>query len=173
MSLGFVYELTAKIHEYVYYNLRYLKNVSVVFHRGSWKCIQSIHNHHLAVSSFLARIMWNIFRRDSAPLLQGDAVDTAVLAGATGIAWAFALELNVTIFLTFRRRSGLYFWSLLACSWGLTIHALAFILNFLVGSPWYVYLPFVEVGWVLMVTGEYSLHTLKGIRELIVFQARR
>lgn len=85
--------------------------------------------------------------------LADDPVDAAILAGATGIAWAFAIELNITIFLTFKRRRGLYFWSLLACSWGLSIHALAFILKFLVGSPWLVYLPFVEVGWVLMVTG--------------------
>ena len=96
-----------------------------------------------------------IVKRDSAgtPLPQDD-VNYYILAGATAIAWVFVIELDLTIFLTFRRRSGLYFWSLLVSSWGCVLHALAFILSFLVGSDAKITLPFIEIGWVTMVTGQ-------------------
>ncbi|KAL8839758.1 MAG: hypothetical protein Q9170_001629 [Blastenia crenularia] len=81
-------------------------------------------------------------------------VQYCVLAAATAVAWVFVVELDLTIFLTFRRRSGLYFWSLLVSSWGCVLHAMGFILSFLVGSPWTVTLPFIEIGWVTMVTGQ-------------------
>ncbi|KAL9598173.1 MAG: hypothetical protein Q9219_004670 [cf. Caloplaca sp. 3 TL-2023] len=81
-------------------------------------------------------------------------VDYCVLAAATAVAWVFVVELDLTIFLTFRRRSGLYFWSLLVSSWGCVLHGMGFILSFLVGSPWGVTLPFIEIGWVSMVTGQ-------------------
>lgn len=81
-------------------------------------------------------------------------VDYCILAAATAVAWVFVVELDLTIFLTFRRRSGLYFWSLLISSWGCLLHAMGFILSFLVGSPWSVTLPFIEIGWVTMVTGQ-------------------
>ncbi|KAL8871373.1 MAG: hypothetical protein Q9174_002782, partial [Haloplaca sp. 1 TL-2023] len=80
--------------------------------------------------------------------------DACLLAAATAVAWAYVIELDLTIFLTFRRRSGLYFWSLLISSWGCVLHALAFILSFLVGTDWHVHLPFIEIGWVAMVTGQ-------------------
>ncbi|KAL8769868.1 MAG: hypothetical protein Q9209_004306 [Squamulea sp. 1 TL-2023] len=80
--------------------------------------------------------------------------DICILAAATAVAWVFVVELDLTIFLTFRRRSGLYFWSLLISSWGCVLHAMGFILKFLVGSGWHVNLPFIEIGWVTMVTGQ-------------------
>ncbi|KAI4137336.1 MAG: hypothetical protein L6R39_007343 [Caloplaca ligustica] len=81
-------------------------------------------------------------------------VDYCVLAATTAVAWVFVVELDLTIFLTFRRRSGLYFWSLLVSSWGCLLHGMGFILSFLVGSPGAVTLPFIEIGWVTMVTGQ-------------------
>ncbi|KAL8918894.1 MAG: hypothetical protein Q9208_007075 [Pyrenodesmia sp. 3 TL-2023] len=81
-------------------------------------------------------------------------LDYCILAAATAVAWIFAVELDLTILLTFRRRSGLYFWSLLLSSWGCVLHGMGFILSFLVGSPWSVTLPFIEIGWVTMVTGQ-------------------
>ena len=66
--------------------------------------------------------------------LSDDPVDTCILAAGTAVAWAYAIELNIIIFLRFKRRRGVYFWSLLACSWGICLHALGFILKFLVGS---------------------------------------
>ncbi|KAI4187098.1 MAG: hypothetical protein L6R41_003043 [Letrouitia leprolyta] len=81
-------------------------------------------------------------------------IDYCILAAATAVAWVFVVELDLTIFLTFRRRGGLYFWSLLICSWGCVLHGMGFILSFLVGSSWAVTLPFIEIGWVTMVTGQ-------------------
>lgn len=92
-----------------------------------------------------------IVKRNAIPY---SPVDYCVLAAATAVAWVFVVELDLTILLTFRRRGGLYFWSLLISSWGCVLHGLGFILSFLVGSPWTVTLPFIEIGWVTMVTGQ-------------------
>jgi len=73
-------------------------------------------------------------------------VEYCIIAAGTAIAWAYTVELDLVILYTFRRRKGLYFWSLLISSWGCSLHGLGFILKFLVGTSWLVDLPFVEVG---------------------------
>lgn len=75
-----------------------------------------------------------------------DPFEYCLIAAGTAIAWAYTIELDLVIFYTFRRRKGLYFWALLISSWGCTLHALGFILKFLVGTKWLVPLPFIEVG---------------------------
>lgn len=75
-----------------------------------------------------------------------DPFEYCLIAAGTAIAWAYTIELDLVIFYTFRRRKGLYFWALLVSSWGCTLHALGFILKFLVGTTWLVELPFIEVG---------------------------
>ncbi len=75
-----------------------------------------------------------------------DPIEYCIIAAGTAIAWAYTIELDLVIFYTFRRRKGLYFWALLISSWGCSLHALGFILKFLVGTSWLVELPFVEVG---------------------------
>ena len=75
-----------------------------------------------------------------------DPIQYCILAAGTAIAWAYTIELDLVILYTFRRRQGLYFWALLISSWGCTLHALGFILKFLVGTTWLVALPFIEVG---------------------------
>lgn len=75
-----------------------------------------------------------------------DPIEYTILAACTAIAWAFAVELDLTVVMTFHRRSGLYFWSLLICSWGIVLHALGFILKFLVGTSWLVDLAFINIG---------------------------
>ena len=75
-----------------------------------------------------------------------NSVEYCILAAGTAIAWAYTIELDLVIFYTFRRRKGLYFWSLLISSWGCTLHALGFVLKFLVGTSWLIELPFVEIG---------------------------
>ncbi|KAL9636977.1 MAG: hypothetical protein Q9164_002488 [Protoblastenia rupestris] len=111
---------------------------------------------------------------DDSSALPINPVQYCILAAGTAIAWAYTIELDLLILYTFRRRKGLYFWSLLISSWGCTLHAIGFILNFLVGTSWLLYLPFIEVGtfyppagmllehctltyntgWVTMVTGQ-------------------
>lgn len=75
-----------------------------------------------------------------------DPVEYCIIAAGTAIAWAYTVELDLVILYTFRRRKGLYFWALLISSWGCSLHALGFILKFLVGTSWLIELPFVEIG---------------------------
>lgn len=73
-------------------------------------------------------------------------VQYCILAAGSAIAWAYTIELDLLVFYTFRRRTGLYFWSLLISSWGCALHALGFIFKFLVGTSWQIDLPFIEIG---------------------------
>ena len=79
-----------------------------------------------------------------------DPIDYCILAAGTAVAWVYAVELNITIMLTFKRRRGLYFWALLISSWGLSVHALGFILKFLVGVNWALNITLISAGWVAM-----------------------
>lgn len=87
-------------------------------------------------------------------IISEDPLDYCILAAGTAVAWVYAIELNVTIFVTFRRKRGLYFWSLLVSSWGLSIHALGFVLKFFVGTTWPLNIPLITMRWVAMVTGQ-------------------
>lgn len=103
----------------------------------------------------------------------------------TAVAWWNVIELNIQVFLTFKRHRGLYFWSLLITSYGCVLHALGFFLKFLVLPEKYVYLSVTifTIGWYCMVTGQaivlYSrLHlvvreqkVLRGILAMIVVDA--
>ena len=102
-------------------------------------------------------VMNSLLKRETTGVtgaLPYDPVQYCILAACTAIAWIYTIELDLVVLYTFRRRSGLYFWSLLISSWGCSLHALGFILKFLVGTSWSVDLPFIEIGWVCMVTGQ-------------------
>ena len=93
--------------------------------------------------------MFDLISRDTKGVsgaLAYDPVQYCILAAGTAIAWAYTIELDLVIFYTFRRRKGLYFWSLLICSWGCSLHALGFIFKFLLGYEEAVDLPFIEIG---------------------------
>ncbi|KAH6639991.1 hypothetical protein BKA67DRAFT_492840, partial [Truncatella angustata] len=65
------------------------------------------------------------------------------------------VELNVMIFTTFKRRSGLYFWSFLVSTSGIAPYAIGFLLKDLVLSPSkYIDLTLIVVGWTCLVTGQ-------------------
>lgn len=111
------------------------------------------------------------------------------IAAFTAVAWYNVAELNVQVFLTFKRHRGLYFWSLLISSYGCVLHALGFLLKFfqLVSSQQslndYVAVTIITIGWYCMVTGQavvlYSrLHLvvreqkiLRGILAMIIVDA--
>jgi hypothetical protein len=77
------------------------------------------------------------------------------IAGFFSIAVFNVLEINLWIFTTFRRRTGLYFWSLLIASWGIPLHATGFLLKFFqLCSNDYVSATLVIIGWYAMVTGQ-------------------
>ena len=105
------------------------------------------------------------------------------IAAFTAVAWYNVAELNVQVFLTFKRRRGLYFWSLLVSSYGCFLHALGFLLKFFVECNVYISVTIITLGWYAMVTGQavvlYSrLHlvvreqrVLTGILAMIIINA--
>lgn len=106
------------------------------------------------------------------------------IAAFTAVAWYNVIELNIQVFLTFKRHRGLYFWSLLITSYGCMLHALGFLLKFFRLTE-YVNLSvtIITIGWYCMVTGQsivlYSrLHlvvreqrVLRGILAMIIVDA--
>ncbi|KAL8973021.1 MAG: hypothetical protein Q9197_002518 [Variospora fuerteventurae] len=108
------------------------------------------------------------------------------IASFTAVAWYNVMELNIQVFLTFKRHRGLYFWSLLISSYGCVLHALGFLLKFFaLTGPDYIYVSvtIITVGWYCMVTGQavvlYSrLHlvvreqkVLRGVLAMIIIDA--
>ncbi|KAL9595487.1 MAG: hypothetical protein Q9219_006416 [cf. Caloplaca sp. 3 TL-2023] len=108
------------------------------------------------------------------------------IAAFTAVAWYNVMELNIQVFLTFKRHRGLYFWSLLISSYGCVLHALGFLLKFFKltsGSAVYYSVTIITIGWYCMVTGQavvlYSrLHlvvreqrVLRGILAMIIIDA--
>lgn len=106
------------------------------------------------------------------------------MAAFTAVAWYNAIELNIQVFLTFKRHRGLYFWSLIISSWGCVLHALGFLLKFfqLIHRD-EISVTVITIGWYAMVTGQaivlYSrLHlvvreqkVLKGVLAMIIIDA--
>jgi hypothetical protein len=78
-----------------------------------------------------------------------------IISAFTAIAWYNCIELNVMIWLQFKKHKGLYFWSLLVCSWGIILHALSFLAKFFqVWENDYISVTFITIGWYAMVTGQ-------------------
>ena len=64
------------------------------------------------------------------------------------------IELTVQVYFTFRKHSGLYFYSILITTWGVALHATGFLLKlFVPTTPWELSTTLAELGWVRMVTG--------------------
>ena len=106
------------------------------------------------------------------------------IAAFTAVAWYNVAELNIQVFLTFKRHRGLYFWSLIISSYGCLLHALGFLLKFFqLTSNNYLSVTIITIGWYCMVTGQavvlYSrLHlvvreqrVLRGILAMIIVDA--
>ncbi|KAL8737021.1 MAG: hypothetical protein Q9181_002108 [Wetmoreana brouardii] len=83
-----------------------------------------------------------------------DPYEYTVMAACTAVAWIFSLELILAVAFTLRRQSDCYFWAVLVSAAGCIIHALGFVLKFLVGTSWLVDLAFIGIGWVAMVSGQ-------------------
>lgn len=82
------------------------------------------------------------------------------------------IELNCIIFSTFKRRSGLYFWSFIFATWGIAPHAIGFVLKFFdLVSIWPLPVALVGVGFIAMVTGQSLV--LYSRLHLVVQDARR
>lgn len=86
------------------------------------------------------------------------SANTAVwmtMVAFSAIALYNVIELSVIIFTTFKRRTGLYFWSFVVSTWGIAFHAVGFILIFFaITSIWWFPVLIVGIGWFAMVTGQ-------------------
>ncbi|KAI2626733.1 hypothetical protein GGR54DRAFT_629107 [Hypoxylon sp. NC1633] len=78
----------------------------------------------------------------------------SLLAVFTALPIWTTVELTVWVLYTFERWRGVYFWSVLCTTWGVTLHAVGFILKFCVPEAnWIFATVLAEIGWVGMVTG--------------------
>jgi len=112
----------------------------------------------LTVSNVLAPMSTNTASGISESLIQsaaGDQVRTHIFAAFAAIAWYNAIELVVLCFVSFKRRRGCYFWSLLISSVSIIPHVLGYVLLlFPTGVTPYVSITLVILGWITMVTGQ-------------------
>ena len=87
--------------------------------------------------------------------LPEDTLRTSILIAMLTLAIYMSLLVDLKVFIIFKRRNTLYFWSLLITSWGIMSHSLGIILKWFVGScPWEVNTAFASFGWWGMVTGQ-------------------
>lgn len=85
----------------------------------------------------------------------GNEVRSHVFAAFAAIAWYNAIELVVLCFVSFKRRHGVYFWSLLLSSASIVPHCLGYVLLFFpTGVSPYVCVTLIVFSWVIMVTGQ-------------------
>ncbi|KAJ5108208.1 hypothetical protein N7456_004883 [Penicillium angulare] len=84
-----------------------------------------------------------------------NVVDTHIFAAFAAIAWYNAIELIVLCFVSFKRRRGCYFWSLLISSIAIIPHCLGYFLLLLpTGVSNYVCITLIVFSWIPMVTGQ-------------------
>lgn len=77
------------------------------------------------------------------------------IAAFCGISWFNTIELQLRIWLSFKRYAGLYFWSMFLSSWGCAIHALSFVfLDFKIITQANAVGVMIGVSWWCMVTGQ-------------------
>ncbi|MCJ1370388.1 hypothetical protein MMC20_001601 [Loxospora ochrophaea] len=81
------------------------------------------------------------------------------ISAFTAVAWYNVAELNIQVFMTFKRHRGLYFWSLIVSSYGCVLHSLGFLIKFFEFIPNeaindYFACSVLTVGWYCMVTGQ-------------------
>lgn len=77
------------------------------------------------------------------------------IAGFFAISIYNVIEINVHIFFRFRKRTGLYFWSLIFASWGIVLHSVGFLLQFFqICRDAYANIVIITCGGVPMVIGQ-------------------
>ncbi len=83
------------------------------------------------------------------------------IAAFTAIAWYNALWLTVHILIAFKRRRGLYFWTIIIAAWGCVLHSLGFLLKFFRLLPSvYGCIVITDIGW-------YGMGKLPSIYNLV------
>lgn len=77
-----------------------------------------------------------------------------VIAALFALACYNVVEILISTFTTFRRRQGLYFWSMLVCTLGTLIHAISGFLRYFALAPNFPMSVLICIGWYAMVTGQ-------------------
>jgi hypothetical protein len=78
----------------------------------------------------------------------------SIIAAFSALAIWSTVELTVRIFFTFKKHTGIYFYSILATTWGVTLHAIGFLLKLFAPHVLWIFSTIVaEIGWVGMVSG--------------------
>lgn len=88
------------------------------------------------------------------------------------------LELNVQILTTFKRRSGLYFWSFTVATWGILFNSIGYLLKHLeITTEGNIYATIILIGWCSMISGQsvvlYSrlhivMHNTRRLRAVLI-----
>ena len=74
------------------------------------------------------------------------------MAAFAGISWYIGIEINTSLFLLFKNRRGLYFWSCALCSWGVILQPLFIILaDFGVWTNHRAAVTMIYLTWLIMV----------------------
>ncbi|OTA98035.1 hypothetical protein M426DRAFT_260228 [Hypoxylon sp. CI-4A] len=77
----------------------------------------------------------------------------SLLAVFTALPIWTTVELTFWVLYTFERWRGVYFWSVLGTTFGVTIHAIGYVLKFCTNTNWIFAAILVEAGWVAEVLG--------------------
>lgn len=77
-----------------------------------------------------------------------------VIAGLFALACCNVLQILVSIINTFKRRRGLYFWSMVIATLGILVHALSTFLRYFALAPNFPMCVLICISWYSMVTGQ-------------------
>ncbi|KAN0067806.1 hypothetical protein V8E54_014053 [Elaphomyces granulatus] len=91
---------------------------------------------------------------ETGPLSSVSLAIAMTIAGFFAISCYNVVEINISIFNMFKRRRGLYFWSMLVASWGIAVHAIAVFLRYFALAPDFLMCVQTIIGWYAMVTGQ-------------------
>ncbi|MCJ1331183.1 hypothetical protein MMC10_007871 [Thelotrema lepadinum] len=81
--------------------------------------------------------------------------DVGFISAFMSLSLWLVLEFHIQVFRFFKKRRGLYFWSLLVLSWGVLLHSIGYLLNwFAPNCPWQLYALMDAIGWSMLVTAE-------------------
>jgi len=111
--------------------------------------------------------------RDSDAVVEAWAPNQVAIAIFLALALYNVIELTFIIFFTFRKWSGLYFWSFVVSTSGIALYSIGFLLKQLkLSNEWILFVTLISVGWCTMVTGQsivlYSrLHILVRNRRVL------
>ncbi|KAI0404630.1 integral membrane protein [Xylaria palmicola] len=84
--------------------------------------------------------------------IKNDLPMAMTMAAFAGISWYIGAELNISLFLFFKQRRGLYFWSCALVSWGVILQSLFIILaDFGVWTNLKGSITLIYLSWLLMV----------------------